>query len=289
MAKRFTFSPFISAIGVIAVILSLRLSYWQYRRHHEKLLYIETLNSRLNEPVVPLSELIAAQKDPLKPQGWSETIHRRVSVEGEFDFAHEMVLRNRRYEAFPGVYAITPLKIRGSDYYILVSRGFIPLKFSSKEQRAQYQKPNSLSFTGLAQESVPQKFLAPSDPEAGAGHPWVDGWLRVDIPEMEKQLPYKVLPIFVEVMETSDTKGVEEKIISEKGGREDVFFIADKDKRIRSDEEIPAITYPAPVFDTVISPGRHKGYIFEWIGIAFLFGAGSIILQLKRPTGSKPS
>jgi len=239
----------------------------------------------LNENVSPLLQVFPSSNEngPL----WGKLHHRRITVSGTYDFEHEMVLRNRRYESFPGVYAITPLKIDGRDDYILVSRGFVPLHLSSREIRKKFQRNEKAIFTGLVKESSPQKAFSPNDPETGPDKPWVDAWLRIDIQKMAKQLPYKVLPLFLEVMETPEVKGVEEKIVTSKSGRDDMLIFPGPESKIKSEKDVPDLNYPLPVFDTVVPPGRHQGYIFEWAFMAFMTFLIGILLQLRRPTAKR--
>ena len=45
-----------------------------------------------------------------------------LRVVGNYDPAHQIFLDNRQHKGQPGVHVITPLKIEGSDTYILVNR-----------------------------------------------------------------------------------------------------------------------------------------------------------------------
>lgn len=50
---------------------------------------------------------------------------RRVSVTGQFDPAHEILLDNRVLNGKPGYHVVTPLKINNADLYVLVDRGWV--------------------------------------------------------------------------------------------------------------------------------------------------------------------
>jgi hypothetical protein len=84
------------------------------------------------------------------------------------------------------------------------------------------------------------------------------------------------------MMEAPDRKGLDEKILSSKAGREEMFFLGDT-KALPGIGEIPDLEYPVPIYDTVIPAGRHFGYIFEWLMIALLTALAGIILQLRPP------
>jgi surfeit locus 1 family protein len=267
----------------------LRASYWQYGRHQEKQIYIKKLSQRVEEPIMAISQMIKSIAEPgaeklYQAESFDNYIFRRVEVEGVYLYQQEFLLRNRRFQGFPGVHVITPLKIKDSQESILVSRGFIPQKLSTREHRIKFQKEiGETKIVGLIKEDSPRKFLAPRDPQVGAGRAWVDAWLRVDITQIQKQLPYKVLPIYLETIERPDAKGIEAEIVNSSSGKDEMLFLGASNSAIKSDSQIPDLNYPVPVFDTVIPPGRHKGYIYEWAFMAVMTLLIGVVLQLRRP------
>jgi surfeit locus 1 family protein len=282
---RFRYSPRVTIICLLLIAGMLRLSYWQWQRHQWKLGLIKDLQSRLE---IPIAELYSLAQTP--NVDWGALVFRRVKLSGTFDFEHEMLLRNRRFEKVMGVHAVTPLRLDGSNLAVLVDRGFIPQTKSEREIRKAYQKPARLEFVGLIKESVPRKFFAPSDPPAGLHLPWVDRWLRIDVESMRQQLPYPVLPIFLETMETQDAKAVEQKIVdASASGRDEMFFLnGAQELGTLAKEDVGNGVYPIPVFDTVIPPGRHLGYVFEWAAMAVMTALICLVLQLRRPKALEP-
>jgi len=266
-------------------VLMLRASYWQYERYQWKLGLIATMTSHLKNEPAPILDV--AQKFEADPESY---VHRRVNVSGTFDFSHEMILRNRRLKDEPGVFVITPLKIDNSDLHILVNRGFIPISKEKPDVRATYQRPLKVSFLGLLKETVKPKFLGPADDPTGAGLPWVDSWIRINSEEMMKQLPYKVLPFYLEIMSIEGRSGmqlptaeeVEGKIVSSVDGRAEMFMLP-MNRHVGGETQFKDDELPIPVFDTVVPAGRHYGYIFEW---AIMAAATSLITfgtQFRKP------
>lgn len=279
---RLYFSWRISLVCGLLALLMLRASYWQWQRYLEKTAYIETLRQRLE---LPQSDLTALASSP--DVNWELLIHRKVLVNGRFDFQHEMALRNRRYGETAGVHLITPLEIDAAGdgsvkKYVLVNRGFVPLSKADRDVRKQYHVNAQVSFTGLVKQSMHRILFAPSDPPSGADHPWVDQWLRVDIAAMQKQLPYQVLPVYLEIMQIQDREAVEEKMLASKSGKDELLFLGAKGMEVSTVGKEPDLPYPMPVFDTVIPPGRHFGYIFEWAAMALMTIVIGLVLQLKR-------
>lgn len=269
----------INIISLLLIALFSRLSYWQWTRHLEKKAVIETLQQRLKEPVTALAVILASP-----PVDWSAQIHRRVRISGEYDFSHEMFLRNRRLDEQPGGHILTPLMISGSDTRILVDRGFIPYQYLDGKFKASFDRPSPVSIVGLLKETSPRKFLSPLDPPSGDGNPWVDAWLRVDIENISRQLPYPVLPVYVEVIPGGESTDLSQSIVESKDEKAEIFMPKDNTRGlVASSVDVPPSHYPVPQVDTFVPAGRHLGYVFEWAALALLTLLVAIILQLRPP------
>lgn len=278
---KFRFSWRISLVCLVLIALMVRASFWQWARHQDKVAYIEVLKSRLDQPVVPLSELLEQAKSGVP---WSEFIFRRVQFSGELDFSHEMTLRNRRHQDVAGVFVLTPTKLESGEG-LLVSRGFIPMDRADRSERVKFQHSAQESFTGIIKEGSTPKFMAPSDPPSGGGNPWVDSWLRVDLDKIAKQLPYPLLPIYVETISDSRGSGAVQDIVKSASERSDVLTLVRNSQVVSQGTlNVPDSALPIPVYDTVIPPGRHLGYVYEWAFLAIITALIGVILQLRRPS-----
>ncbi|MEN9845834.1 MAG: hypothetical protein RIS36_981 [Pseudomonadota bacterium] len=274
----FRFSLKITAVTGTLAIGMVCASIWQWERHLQKQELIQHLHQTLRLAPIPLAELLKAA-----PR-WEELTFRRIQVSGTYDFEHETLLRNRNLEGRAGVHAITPLKVDNSDAYLLVDRGFIPLGREARGIRTQYHEPNRVELFGLVKNSMAPKFMAPNDPPAGDGNPWVDQWLRVNISQMRKQLPYEVLPIYIEVMQDPNDPLLASKIVREgSAGRNDVLMLTGQKNVENFGMDSPDIRYPIPTYDITPPPDIHLGYVYEWAFMAFLTVAIGVIMQLKRP------
>lgn len=251
---------------------------WQWNRHLQKQVLIDQLASTLQLPLIPLREL-AATSPNLTKETW-----RRVSFAGTYDFAHEVIVRrNRGTNDRAGFHVVTPLKLDDSNSYVLVDRGFIPLGREQLEIRKQYQQPERAAGFGLIKNSMLPKFLAPNDPPTGLDRPWVDLWIRIDIDKMKDQLPYPVLPIYLETMQDPNDPLVTSKIVKEgAGGRNDLLTLTGQKNVENFGMESPDVHYPIPLFDTTPPPDIHLGYVYEWSFMALLTLGIGVVLRLKR-------
>jgi surfeit locus 1 family protein len=152
-----------------------------------------------------------------------------LRVVGTFDVAHQIFLDNRQEAGQPGVHVITPLKIEGSDSYILVNRGWAgwPL---GRAVLPQVSTPEGrVEIEGIASVPSTRKFFLM--PEHADEKPNL--WSRVDLPRYQTLIGHPLQPV---VLQQTSADG--------------------SDKLVRH--------WPAPD-DRV---GMHRGYAFQWYGMA---------------------
>lgn len=275
----FRFSPKVSLVTGILAVGMLKASAWQWERHLQKQELLTTLNNTLHQEPVELPALASSAPN------WDQLTFRRVHLSGTFDFEHEFLLRNRNLNGRAGAHIITPLKVDGTNnLHVLVDRGFVPLGREGRELRAKYHEPSHATLYGLIKASSAPKFLAPQDPPAGDGRPWVDLWLRVDIPAIQKQIPYPLLPVFLETMEDPNDPLLASKIVKEgSAGRNDVLMLSGQNNVENFGMDSPDAKYPIPTYDITPPPDIHLGYVYEWAFMALLTLLIGALMQVKRP------
>ena len=114
MTFRFRLVPLLATAVVVAIGVS--LGQWQVRRAHEKQAIEARLQERIAAPPLVLNKV-------LPPLGEAE--YRRAVVKGEFVPDWPVYLDNRPYRGVAGFYVMMPLRIAGSDKYLLVTRGWV--------------------------------------------------------------------------------------------------------------------------------------------------------------------
>ena len=225
---------------VLAVALGLvRLGFWQLQRHAARLQRNAPILARMVQPPVQLTGPVA------DPTGLD---YRQAIVAGTFDYGHEILLRTRSYRGRPGFNVLTPLRIAGSQVAVLVDRGWIPADQSAPTARAVFQGPATADVRGLVRPSQRGPTGQPlADVPSGADQTEADAWSSVDIPRIQQQLPYKLLPFYIEQA-----------------------------------PEPGAPALPAPVTDLVLDEGRHLGYAVQWFTGAVMLLAGYVVVLGRR-------
>jgi len=175
-----------SILVLVGVIVLGSLGVWQVRRLGERRAHNADIQARLAMPVIELTDALA---DP------AALNYRHVRVHGTFDPGQEIVLRNQALHDEPGVHLLTPLRLAGRDEAVLIDRGWIPYD----KPRSQYPVQGEATIEGIARMTqTRQGWLSPQDPQATAAGPRVESWYRVDTARIQPQVPYPLLPLFVQ-------------------------------------------------------------------------------------------
>jgi surfeit locus 1 family protein len=177
-------------LALLVLLMMLRLGFWQLDRLQQKRDHNAAVLAALEHPPVPL---------PLSAPEPGQLAFRRVQVRGTFDHAHSMLWRNQEHDGIQGVHVLTPLHISGSERTVLIDRGWLPPELATPERRADYTPSGERVIEGIVRRSQPR----PDHPLAGKDLPLpgenrIDAWLRVDIERMQQQLPYSLLPLFIQ-------------------------------------------------------------------------------------------
>ncbi len=175
----------------LAAAAMLTLCVWQLGRLEQRRAANAEILARLEQPPLHLD---GKTLDP-------EAVNlRRAIARGIYDYDQEIVLRNRTYGEVPGVHLLVPLRISGSDAAVLVDRGWIPFELADPAQRSTFHNAiGEVEVQGILRVSqVRSSRLSPADPPLGPDRSRLDAWFRVDLPRIQEQIPYPLLPVYLE-------------------------------------------------------------------------------------------
>lgn len=220
---------------VVGVGVNIRLGIWQLDRLDQRLAFNARVQAQLDAPQLILDgEALGADLAAME--------YRQVFVRGEYDFDQEVALRNQvSADNQLGVHLLTPLKIAGSEAYILVDRGWIPMDAFSTGDWSAYTEPGLVTVRGVlrASQSKPD-FGNRSDVLPGPGDPPLKAWNFANVTAVGLQTPYDLLPAYIQ--QAPDPAW----------------------------SDLPARSQP----ELELTEGPHLGYAIQWFTFAVLLAAG---------------
>jgi surfeit locus 1 family protein len=238
---------------VAAMAVMARLGLWQL----DRLVGRRAFNARV-------SAQLAAPPLTLNPDSLAVDLtgmeYRSVVVTGAYDFAPQVALRNQiwdegRAAVRAGVHLLTPLVVEGAGRAVLVDRGWIPLAESAPENWGRFDEPGRVTVRGVIRRSQSRAdFGSVTDP---AGH--LLEWNLVNLPRIAAQMPYDLLPVYIQQAPDNSALPVGEAAGS-------------------------SLPYRSrPQLD--LSEGSHLGYALQWFSFAIVLGIGYpfFVRQSARP------
>jgi len=112
----------ITLIALLLIPTMIRLGFWQLHRHEARVARNELIARNLTDRPVPFDTLSSPGYTVPTGQTW-----RAVTAVGEYDAAHEFVIRSRTEPGGSsiGYFVITPLRLADGKGEILVNRGWV--------------------------------------------------------------------------------------------------------------------------------------------------------------------
>lgn len=211
--------------------LCIRLGIWQLDRLDQRRAFNHQVEAMRAMPELDLNQ---EQPADLAQMEW-----RAVKVRGEYDFANQVAVRNQYNGDQVGYHLITPLLFNGQA--VLVDRGWIPADGNSAPANwRRYDENGEVNIEGqlrLGQTKPRFGGVADALPADGAK---LELWNNADITHIASQLPYQVLPVYVQ-------------------------------PKIDQNDMDPPIPYQPEV---ELTEGPHFGYALQWFTFATILFVG---------------
>ena len=217
---------------VLGVGILSRLGIWQLDRLAQRRAVNVQLEQVLHEP--PL--LITADYMPTDLPSLQD---RLVIAQGEYDFAYQGIIKLQRWQGRAGVHVVAPLVLADGKTAILINRGWIPDDVIG--QLADWNEPGQVAINGYV--SLSQSLNRDRNNTAASAAELA--WFRVDIDQIQAQLPYTLLPFYV------------------------IEWI--------EGEETADLPVPLPR-EIDLSEGSHLGYAIQWFTFSLMLGVGYLFL-----------
>lgn len=225
----------------ILLPLGLVLGNWQLSRAEQKRAVMALYDAHAAAPAMAL----LGDESELDRQSM---LFRQISVRGQYELDQQILLENQKYKGEPGYLVLTPLKISGSPFHILVNRGWIR---QGDDRRFIPDLPgpvDELQLPGRAGDA-PSVGLKLGPPGA-SGPIWPKRLLYVDLDWIAKETGYRFLPYVLNLQE----------------GEADGMIRAKPSMQLR----------------TAMSPQKHTSYAVQWFSLAGLAMLMYLVLSIKK-------
>ncbi len=240
---------------IAAIAVMIRLGIWQLDRLEQRRQFNLQVSTQRERSALVLGA--EAQAADLKAMAY-----RRAVVRGEYDFGHEIVLRNQVWNGLPGANLITPLRIAQSDRAILVNRGWIPLDALADGSWQSFPRSGQVTVQGILRLSeTASRFSLLRDPTPAPGQQKT-AWSFLDLEAIDRQIPYELLPVYLQ---------------------------ADPDPALPANlDDWPRAALPFPNGEPVeLTEGPHLGYAVQWFLFAGILAIGYPIFLRRESGGQK--
>lgn len=183
----------VTLVVIALMILLARLGVWQLHRLQERRDANAALVAALDSAPIDLNAEAGALVLE-EPRNAVALANRDVVARGDYDLDNQITLKLQTYESFTGVHLVTPLLLSGTDYAVLVDRGWIPDADVSAAGVRKYDPVGPVEVSGFVVPS--EKLLRqPSAVSAPIGE--LNEVFRVDTDAIQPDLPYTILPFYV--------------------------------------------------------------------------------------------
>ncbi|HEC28759.1 MAG TPA: SURF1 family protein [Gammaproteobacteria bacterium] len=239
---KFTFVPKagFTILMLALVALGISLGNWQLERRAGKLA-IQKLRGD-NSRQKPVSLKVSDTKKDL-------VLYRNVEVEGYFVLDKQLLLENQMQAGVLGYHVFTPLRIKDSDSFVLVNRGWVAQGNDRRVLPKLAGPVTSVIIQGRV-ENVPGIGIKLGEPGA-AGKQWPKRVIYIELPWLEKQMGLKLFPYVV-----YQTMG------------KDYGLIRDWKVKFASKQRM--------------TPEKHMGYAVQWFSLAALAVIMYLVLSFRK-------
>ncbi|MDO9151406.1 MAG: SURF1 family protein [Methylotenera sp.] len=182
-------------ILMICIPLFIKLGLWQYNKAELRKEIQSSYNASLDHDALTLPNNINHL------DAWK---YKKVKIKGHYETKYQILLDNQVEENVAGFHVITPLKLDGSNDYVLINRGWVAGGANHTDIPAISTPNEPLEIIGLVW--VPSKKIFTLESDAEKNH-WNTVWQHMDMDRYQKNVPIHILPLVIKLDVKSDAGG----------------------------------------------------------------------------------
>ncbi len=217
---------------LVGIAVTIRLGFWQLDRLAQRRAFNARVTAQINNTQLDMNKDLPVDR-------LTGMEYRGAVVRGHYDFSQQVGLRNQVWQSQPGYELLTPLLIDGSNYAVLVDRGWIP--FDQIDNISKFDEPGPVTVQGVIR--IPQThpvFGGIPEPTLAPGQTRREEVNLINVQLLQGQIDEPLLPVYLH--ENPDPAWTK--------------------MPYRSEQKI------------VLSEGPHLNYAIQWFSFAGLMALG---------------
>jgi surfeit locus 1 family protein len=184
---------------VVGSLVMARLGLWQLDRLEQRREFNARVQAQIEAQPLSINQAIQSDSADQLAALLPGMEYRKVQVEGEYDHSQEVTLRNQAWNNQLGVRLLTPLKISGSEAWIIVDRGWVPYEDFTAGRLDQYAEPGIQQVEGILRRSQTRPDIGRrTDPEPGESGERLEAFFLANIERISTQVSYPLLPAYIQ-------------------------------------------------------------------------------------------
>ncbi len=206
-SMKLLFSPawiWTTCLVFLAILLTIRLGFWQLDRLDQNNTFNSHILSVQAMPDLNLTEDITRIN-------LNEMEYRSAIALGHYDFDNQVVIRNQVWVQSwgneIGYTILTPLLMQNGQA-VLVQRGWVPLSYDTPTSLRSFDKSGEVLIKGIIRLPLEKGEMGGGvpDPTLFPGQEGLFFWNNVNIKRIQQQIPYDILPIYIQQAPTPDNE-----------------------------------------------------------------------------------
>jgi surfeit locus 1 family protein len=182
-------------ILMICIPLFIKLGLWQYNKAELRKEIQSSYNASLDQDALVLPDNLT------NVDAWK---HKKVKVKGHYETKYQILLDNQVEENVAGFHVITPLRLDGSNDYVLINRGWVAGGANHSDIPAINTPNELLEIIGLVWIPSKKIFTLESDSEKSS---WKTVWQHMDMDRYQRSTPIHILPLVIKLDSKSNGGG----------------------------------------------------------------------------------
>lgn len=185
----FEVSWFATVIMLICVVTFIRLGLWQYGKAVHKQTIESTYQASKAKLAVNLFDYIAQP---------TELEFQRVNIMGHYETEYQILIDNQIEGRQAGFHVVTPFKIKQSDSYVLVNRGWVKGYDEHTRLPVINTPEHEHMIEGMVWVPTSKIFTLEKKSQDGMQR-FETVWQHLDMQKYQKEVPLKVLNVIVKL------------------------------------------------------------------------------------------